>query len=52
MKEARERLGPDVGVQGNLESAVLLGTRRLSRPRPPTATPTAPEAPPTAPEAP
>ena len=26
MKDARERLGPDVGVQGNLESAVLLGT--------------------------
>ena len=25
MKDARERLGPDVGVQGNLESAVLLG---------------------------
>jgi uroporphyrinogen decarboxylase len=29
MKEARERLGPDVGVQGNLESAVLLGNHKL-----------------------
>lgn len=29
MKDARERLGPDVGVQGNLESAVLLGNHKL-----------------------
>lgn len=29
MKEARERLGPDMGVQGNLESAVLLGNHKL-----------------------
>ena len=29
MSDARARLGPDVGVQGNLESAVLLSNRVL-----------------------
>ena len=29
MADARKRLGPDMGVQGNLESAVLLGNHDL-----------------------
>lgn len=29
MADARKRLGPNVGVQGNLESAVLLGNHKL-----------------------